>query len=221
MIRRIINIDKEKCDGCGACVKACHEDAIGLIDGKATLLRDDYCDGLGDCLPTCHADAIKFIEREALEFDAIAVKKNQEAKKHKTSTCQGVQVKTNADNNQNSMLKQWPVQIKLVPTTAPYFNDADLLISADCCAYAYKNFHEDFMKDRVTIIGCPKLDAVQYGMKLSQILMQNEIKTVTVTRMQVPCCGGLEQAVKLAVNACGKDINLNIATITSDGKILS
>lgn len=220
MIRKIINIDKEKCDGCGACVKACHEDAIGLIDGKATLLRDDYCDGLGDCLPTCHVDAISFIEREALEFDAVAVKLNQEKKKQVSSSCQGMKEKQIEPQNTASMLRQWPVQIKLVATNAAFFENANLLISADCCAYAYGNFHQDFMKDKVTIIGCPKLDSVQYAIKLNQIFNENNIKSITVARMQVPCCGGLEQAVKLALAGCGKKIDCKIITINSEGKIL-
>ncbi|MEG0924058.1 MAG: 4Fe-4S binding protein [Anaerovoracaceae bacterium] len=201
MIRKIITIDKELCNGCGICVSACHEGAIGLVDGKAKLLRDDYCDGLGDCLPTCPTGAITFEEREAEAYDEVAVKANMEA----TVT---------------SKLNQWPVQMKLVPVNAAYFNDAKLLIAADCVAYAYGNFHNDFMKDKITLIGCPKLDEGDYAEKLTEILKQNEIKSVTVVRMEVPCCGGIENAVKTALSNCGKLIPWQVTVISTDGIIL-
>lgn len=199
MIRRIINIDEEKCNGCGACVGACHEEAIKLVNGKAKLIRDDYCDGLGDCLPTCPTGAITFIEREAAAYDEQAVLENK--------------LKTTGRSN-------WPVQIKLVPVKAPYYESASLLISADCTAYAYKSFHEKFMKGKVTVIGCPKLDAVDYSEKLAEIIKNNDIKEITVTRMQVPCCGGLEYAVKKAIEDSGKNVSLEIVTIGSLGEIL-
>lgn len=187
MIRKIIHIDEEKCNGCGACAKACHEGAIGMIGGKAKLLRDDYCDGLGDCLPTCPTGAITFEEREAAAYDESAVLAN----KKPVSA---------------SELRQWPVQIKLTPVRAPFFQNADLLIAADCTAYAYANFHQDFIHGRVTLVGCPKLDAIHYSEKLTEILTQNDVKSVTIVRMEVPCCGGLEQAAKIAIqnsqNSC-------------------
>ncbi|MEG1067860.1 MAG: 4Fe-4S binding protein [Anaerovoracaceae bacterium] len=201
MIRKIITIDKELCNGCGICVSACHEGAIGLVDGKAKLLRDDYCDGLGDCLPTCPTGAITFEEREAEAYDEVAVKANMEA-------------------TVASKLNQWPVQMKLVPVNAAYFNDAKLLIAADCVAYAYGNFHNDFMKDKITLIGCPKLDEGDYAEKLTEILKQNEIKSVTVVRMEVPCCGGIENAVKTALSNCGKLIPWQVTVISTDGIIL-
>lgn len=182
MIRRIIEIDEDKCNGCGACAAACHEGAIGMVDGKAKLLRDDYCDGLGDCLPTCPTGAIRFVEREAAAYDEQAVLENQ--KKAAPAVIQP------------SQLAQWPCQIKLVPVNAPYFQGAKLLIAADCTAYAYANVHQEFMRGKVTIIGCPKLDDVDYSEKLTQILENNDIKSVTILRMEVPCCGGLEMAAK-------------------------
>ena len=183
MIRKIIHIDEEKCNGCGLCARACHESAIGIIDGKAKLLREDYCDGLGDCLPACPTNAISFVEKEAAAYDEAAVLENKK--------------KLEA----HSQLQQWPVQIKLVPINAPYFDDADLLIAADCTAYAYANFHQDFIRGKVTLVGCPKLDDVDYSEKLTEILRQNNIKSVTVVRMEVPCCGGLEYAARQAVAA--------------------
>ena len=196
MIRRIIQIDEEKCNGCGACAAACHESAIGMVDGKAKLLRDDYCDGLGDCLPACPTGAITFVEREAAAYDEAAVIRNQRS------------------------LQQWPVQIKLVPTSAPYFDGAKLLIAADCTAYAYASFHEDFKNEKIVLVGCPKLDSVDYSEKLTEIIRENDIKSVTIVRMEVPCCGGLEFAAKTALQQSGKFIPWQVATISVDGKIL-
>ncbi len=206
MIRKIIQIDEEKCNGCGACAQACHEGAIGMVDGKARLLRDDYCDGLGDCLPTCPTGAITFVEREAAAYDEKAVKASQAR---------------NASVVTDSQLSQWPVQIKLAPVNAPYFHEANLLIAADCTAYAYGNFHNRFIKNRITLIGCPKLDGVDYAEKLAAIIRENDIKQVTVVRMEVPCCGGLEYAVKRALQASGKTIPWQIVVISTDGKIIS
>ncbi|MCB6730552.1 MULTISPECIES: ATP-binding protein [Blautia] len=196
MIRRIIQIDEEKCNGCGACAAACHESAIGMVDGKAKLLRDDYCDGLGDCLPACPTGAITFVEREAAAYDEAAVIRNQRS------------------------LQQWPVQIKLVPTSAPYFDGAKLLIAADCTAYAYASFHEDFKNEKIVLVGCPKLDSVDYSEKLEEIIRSNNITEVTIVRMEVPCCGGLEMAAKRALQNSGKFIPWQVATISVDGKIL-
>ena len=193
MIRRIINIAAEKCNGCGACARACHEGAIDIIDGKARLTRENYCDGLGDCLPECPTGAITFEEREAPAYDEAAVL----AAKQK---------------------KQWPYQIKLVPVSAPYFKGAELLIAADCTAYAYANFHNDYMKGRITLIGCPKLDAVDYSAKLTEILKYNDIKSVTLLRMEVPCCGGLEAAAKKALQDSGKTIPLQVVILSTDGE---
>ena len=196
MIRRIIQIDEEKCNGCGACAAACHESAIGMVDGKAKLLRDDYCDGLGDCLPACPTGAITFVEREAAAYDEAAVIRNQRP------------------------LQQWPVQIKLVPTSAPYFDGAKLLIAADCTAYAYASFHEDFKNEKIVLVGCPKLDSVDYSEKLEEIIRSNNITEVTIVRMEDPCCGGLEMAAKRALQNSGKFIPWQVATISVDGKIL-
>ena len=196
MIRRIIQIDEEKCNGCGACAAACHESAIGMVDGKAKLLRDDYCDGLGECLPACPTGAITFVEREAAAYDEAAVIRNQRP------------------------LQQWPVQIKLVPTSAPYFDGAKLLIAADCTAYAYASFHEDFKNEKIVLVGCPKLDSVDYSEKLEEIIRSNNITEVTIVRMEVPCCGGLEMAAKRALQNSGKFIPWQVATISVDGKIL-
>ena len=206
MIRRIIEIDEDKCNGCGACAAACHEGAIGMVNGKAKLLRDDYCDGLGDCLPTCPTGAIRFVEREAAAYDEQAVLENQK--------------KAGPAVIQPSQLAQWPCQIKLVPVNAPYFQGAKLLIAADCTAYAYANVHQEFMRGKVTIIGCPKLDDVDYSEKLTQILENNDIKSVTILRMEVPCCGGLEMAAKKALKESGKFIPWQVVTISIDGKIL-
>lgn len=218
MIRRIITIDESKCNGCGLCADACHEGAIGIVTGKATLLREDYCDGLGDCLPACPMNAISFEEREAPAYNEAAVLAAKKAKEAPLpcgcpgSACQSVQP-------QASQLRNFPVQIKLLPPNAPYFDGADLLIAADCTAYSYGNFHRDFMQNRVTMIGCPKLDGVSYAQKLTEIFMYNKIRSVTVTRMTVPCCGGLSHAVKTAIENSGKKIPLQIVTISPDGQI--
>ncbi|EGT5419807.1 4Fe-4S binding protein [Clostridioides difficile] len=237
MMRKIIKIDEGKCNGCGLCVEACHEEAIGMVNGKAKLLRDDYCDGLGDCLPTCPTNAISFEYREAAEYDEAAVKANMEAKKAQKKTlacgCPGSQSKsinrevsnsTSISNDiveiKGSQLNQWPVQIKLVPTNASYLKNASLLIAADCTAYAYGNFHNKFMKNKVTLIGCPKLDEVDYAEKLTEILKENDIKNIVVTRMEVPCCGGIVNAVKTALQNSGKMIPWQIVTISVDVKIV-
>lgn len=264
MIRRIIEINEEKCNGCGACASACHEGAIGMVNGKAKLLRDDYCDGLGDCLPTCPTGAITFVEREAADYDEAAV---LAAKAEKTVNgagslsgeplpcgCPGTAMKTfNRDRydkktrtveagsktvqngevspelvqqlasmmgQQESELRQWPVQIKLVPVTAPWFDGAKLLVAADCTAYAYANFHREFIKEHITLVGCPKLDMVDYSAKLTEIIRNNNIRSVTVVRMEVPCCGGIEMAVKNALQNSGKFLPWNVVTISTDGKIM-
>jgi len=228
MIRKIIKIDEEKCNGCGACVSACHEGAIGLVDGKAKLMRDDYCDGLGDCLPSCPTGAISFEQREAADYNEKAVMENR-LKKHGIAHhggCPGSKLSrimhghgSHTDIKAESRLSQWPVQIKLVPVNAPYFDGADLLIAADCTAFAYGNFHNDFIKDKITLIGCPKLDSVDYSEKLTAILAVNDIKSVTVVRMEVPCCGGIQTAVQKALDASGKNVPLNVTVISTDGKI--
>lgn len=200
MIRRIIEIDQETCNGCGLCAKACHEGAIGMINGKAQLLRDDYCDGLGDCLPACPAGAIKFVEREALDYNEKAVEENK--------------------NKQASMLCQWPVQIKLVPIHAPYFEGCHLLIAADCTAYACGSFHQKFMGGNVTLIGCPKLDSTDYSEKLTEIIRQNQIQSVTIVKMEVPCCNGIRHAAVTALQNSGKSIPCHVVTISTDGRIL-
>ena len=192
MIRKIIKIDEEKCNGCGACAAACHEGAIEMIDGKAKLTREDYCDGLGDCLPQCPTGAITFVEREAAPYDEAGI----------------------------SRLRQWPCQIKLVPVNAPYFHKAKLLIAADCTAYTYADFHRDFMKGKITLIGCPKLDGADYSEKLTEIIKNNDIRSVTILRMEVPCCGGLEMAVKKALQNSGKFLPWQVVTISTEGQIL-
>lgn len=227
MIRRIIQIDEEKCNGCGACAAACHEGAIGMVDGKAKLLRDDYCDGLGDCLPTCPTGAITFVEREAAAYDEAAVKANQQKKANLPCGCPGSNAKKIQRNSVadtkipeiSSRLSQWPVQIKLAPINAPYFDGANLLIAADCTAYAYGNFHEEFIKNRIALIGCPKLDNTDYSEKLTEIIRLNDIKSVTVVRMEVPCCGGIEHAVKAALQNSGKFIPWQVKVISTDGNI--
>ena len=230
MLRRIIRIDEDKCIGCGLCAKACHEGAIEMIDGKAKLTREDYCDGLGDCLPACPVDAISFEEREAPAYDEAAVKRAQAEKKAAILPCgcPGSQSKAihrtaceaPAHQSISSQLQQWPVQIKLVPVNAPYFDGAHLLIAADCTAYAYGGFHSRFMKNRITLIGCPKLDGVDYANKLAEILITNDILSLTVVRMEVPCCGGIENAVKNALKLSVKLIPWQVITISTDGKIL-
>lgn len=230
MLRKIIKIDEEKCNGCGACASACHEGAIEMINGKAVLTREDYCDGLGDCLPACPTDAISFEEREAPAYNEEAVR---QAKMMKFGVklpcgCPGTASKaikrepTAASRNTEiqSQLLQWPCQIKLVPVNAPYFENANLLIAADCTAYSYGNFHNDFIRNHITLIGCPKLDEGDYADKLTQIIANNNIKSVKVVRMEVPCCSGIENAVKRALQASGKFIPWQVVTITTDGKIL-
>lgn len=229
MIRKIIEIDKEKCNGCGLCAHACHEGAIGMVDGKATLLRDDYCDGLGNCLPVCPTGAISFVEREAAAYDEAAVQANMQAKSQPHTGCPGSMARSmeRAPVNQPasfipmpSQLRQWPVQIKLAPVNAPWFDGAKLLVAADCTAYAYANFHQDFIKGRITLVGCPKLDAVDYCDKLTEILKYNDIRSITVVRMEVPCCGGIEQAVKKALLNSGKLIPWDVVIVSTDGRIL-
>jgi len=231
MLRQIIKIDNEKCNGCGLCVSACREGAIGLKDGKAVLLRDDYCDGLGNCLPVCPTGAITFEKREALEYNETEVKKNVERQKEEMLPCgcPGTHARTVKREEKplpvtpqavESWLNQWPVQIKLVPVNAAYFENANLLVSADCAAYAYGNFHNKFMRNRITLIGCPKLDEGDYSEKLTAILNSNNIKSVTVVRMEVPCCGGIENAVITALKDCGKMIPWQVVTISTDGSLL-
>lgn len=234
MIRKIIQIDEELCNGCGLCAHACHEGAIGMTDGKARLLRDDYCDGLGDCLPACPVGAISFIEREAAAYDETAVLKNKERAGSEPLPCgcpgsqsrqivrKAVQDKpgSTAAASIESQLRQWPVQIKLAPINAPYFNGADLLIAADCSAYAYGNFHHDFIRGRVALIGCPKLDEGDYSEKLAEIINRNDIKSLTIVRMEVPCCSGIENAAAEALKNSGKFIPWQVVTISADGRIL-
>lgn len=232
MKRNIIKIDEDRCNGCGLCAEACHEGAIGMVDGKAKLLREDYCDGLGDCLPACPTGAISFEEREAPAYDHAAVLAAKQAKATPLPCgCPGSQSKLlsrpvpseteSTPSTVPSQLAQWPVQIKLVPVSAPYFSGADLLIAADCTAFAYGDFHRRFIRGRITLVGCPKLDQVDYAEKLTEILRQNEIKSVTVVRMEVPCCGGLEQAVRQAIQASGKFLPWHVVVIATDGTIRS
>ena len=240
MIRQIIHIDEEKCNGCGLCAEACHESAIAIIDGKAKLIRDDYCDGMGDCLPTCPTGAISFETREAAAYDETAVEENkkrkqvimQESKAQIPHSCPGSKMRQmnrqsahNASENTAacesvSMLTNWPVQIKLAPVQAPYFNGAKLLIAADCTAYSYAAFHKDFIKGKTTLIGCPKLDDIDYSEKLTEIIKNNDISGVTIVRMEVPCCGGLEIAAKKAIQASGKFLPWQVVTISIDGNII-
>jgi len=224
MIRKIIEIDEGKCNGCGLCVEACHEGAIGMVDGKAQLLREDYCDGLGACLPACPTGAITFVEREAAEYNEAAVKAAQTL----PCGCPGTDAraierkeahKPAERTETQSELRQWPVQIKLIPANAPYFENANLLIAADCAAYARAGFHSEFMRNKITLIGCPKLDEGDYSEKLTAILQSNNIKSVMVIRMEVPCCGGIENAVKTALQNCGKILPLQLVTLTTDGNI--
>lgn len=197
MIRKIIEINEEKCNGCGLCAKACHENAIGMVNGKAKLLRDDYCDGLGDCLPTCPTGAITFVEREAAAYDEAAVEANKRKKN-----------------------RRWPIQIQLTPVNAPYFDGADLLIAADCTAFAYANFAKEIQKGKITLIGCPKLDPVDYSEKLTAILEQNDVKSVTIIRMEVPCCGGIQNAAVTAMKKSGKFIPWQVLTVSVEGEVL-
>ena len=235
MKRQIIEIDRDKCTGCGACADACHEGAIAMVDGKAQLMREDYCDGLGNCLPACPTGAISFVEREAAAYNEAAVLTNKQKKMQREGMlihggCPGTRMKTirhaetsgteTAHTPAQSRLSQWPVQIKLVPVNAPYFDGAKLLIAADCTAYAYAAFHERFIKGRITLVGCPKLDDADYSEKLTEIIRNNDIKSVTVVRMEVPCCGGLEQAAKIALQRSGKFIPWQVVTVTTDGNIL-
>ena len=230
MIRKIIRIDSDKCNGCGACAAACHEGAIEMIDGKARLTREDYCDGLGDCLPACPTNAISFEEREAPAYDENAVLQNKMKKAGVKLPCgcpgsQSKAIKREAApcavpaGEVPSQLQQWPVQIKLAPVNAPYFHGANLLIAADCTAYAYGNFHREFMRNKITLIGCPKLDSGDYTDKLTEIIARNDIKSLTIVRMEVPCCGGIEQAAKRALQLSGKFIPWQVITITTDGQI--
>ena len=231
MVRKIIHIDENKCNGCGLCAKACHEGAIGMVHGKAKLLRDDYCDGLGDCLPTCPTGAISFVEREAAAYDESAVQENKRKQMQSQEaalpcSCPGSQARpierspVSVMPAASSELRQWPVQIKLAPVNAPYFDGAHLLIAADCTAYAYGNFHSEFMRGKITLIGCPKLDTEDYSEKLTEILCRNNIKSVTVIRMEVPCCGGIEHAVVTALQNSGKFLPWQVVTISTDGRIL-
>ncbi len=229
MIRKIIKIDEENCNGCGACAKACHEGAIEMINGKATLTREHYCDGLGDCLPACPTNAISFEEREAPTYNEQAVISAKQQKQGNlpcgcpSMLSKTIKRETKAGgylSNAPSQLTQWPCQIKLVPVNAPYFDNANLLVAADCTAFAYGNFHNDFIRNHITLIGCPKLDAGDYTEKLAEIIKNNNIKSVKVARMEVPCCGGLENAVKRALQQSGKFIPWQVVTITTDGKIL-
>lgn len=218
MIRKIVQIEEEKCTGCGLCAHACHESAIAMVDGKAKLIRDDYCDGFGDCLPVCPADAISFVEREALPYDEEAVKENQRKAKAESGKNAAEAAETNAAAP--SQLCQWPVQIKLVQERASMFAGADLLVAADCTAYAYGNFHQDFIRNHVVLVGCTKLDDIDYSEKLARIFMRNDIKSITVARMEVPCCAGMERAVKMAVKESGKKIPVKTVVISTEGELL-
>ena len=231
MVRKIIHIDQEKCNGCGACASACHEGAIAMVNGKAQLIRDDYCDGLGDCLPACPTGAITFTQREAAPYDEAAVQAHLARKKEEAPLpcgCPGSQSRAfhreespaPAGPVVSSQLRQWPVQIKLAPVNAPYFDGAHLLIAADCTAYAYGNFHQDFIRGKVVLIGCPKLDEGDYTEKLTQIIRQHDIKSLTIVRMEVPCCGGIQRAATTALQHSGKFIPWQVVTIATDGRVV-
>ena len=228
MIRKIIKIDEDKCNGCGACAAACHEGAIEMINGKAKLTREDYCDGLGDCLPACPRNAITFEEREAPAYNEEAVNQAKQQKAKLPCGCPGTQSKAIKRDTPSeilqtqvtSQLSQWPCQIKLVPVNAPYFENANLLIAADCTAFAYGNFHNEFIRNHITLIGCPKLDEGDYSEKLTSIIANNNIKSVKIVRMEVPCCGGIENAAKKAIQDSGKFIPWQVITISTDGKII-
>lgn len=231
MLRKIIKIDEDKCNGCGACAAACHEGAIEMINGKAKLTREDYCDGLGDCLPACPTNAITFEEREAPAYDEAAVQRAKINKQGEKLPCGCPGTNSKVIERQEvtqtthhlapvSQLAQWPCQIKLVPVNAPYFDGANLLIAADCTAYSYGNFHNEFIKNHITLIGCPKLDEGDYAEKLTEIIRNNDIKSIKIVRMEVPCCGGIENAVKRALQQSGKFIPWQVITISTDGKIL-
>ncbi|MBR1672035.1 MAG: 4Fe-4S binding protein [Fretibacterium sp.] len=234
MIRKIVNINEEKCNGCGLCASACHEGAIEMVNGRARLIKDDYCDGFGDCLPECPTGAISITEREAADYDKAAVEARMREKargqeKPVPHVCPGSMARAlqrgaapavEQTEKRESRLMQWPVQIKLVPTKAPFYQDAKLLVAADCTAYAYAAFHEDFMRGRVTLIGCPKLDAVDYAEKLTEIIRENDIKSLTIIRMEVPCCGGLEHAARAALQNSGKFIPWRVIIVSPDGKII-
>ncbi|MCR4741979.1 MAG: 4Fe-4S binding protein [Treponema sp.] len=238
MIRKIVKIDEEKCTGCALCASACHENAIVMKNGKAHLLRDDFCDGFGDCLPACPAGAITIEERESLEYNPAAVEQRKQLLEnkfeiHPLGSCPGSAVHTFVRNNSKSsdsegleksavksQLMQWPVQIKLLPIQAPFYENANLLIAADCTAYAYAAFHRDFIKNHITLIGCPKLDDGDYTDKLTEIIRLNNIKSLTLVRMDVPCCGGLERAATEALKASGKFIPWQVIVIGRDGEIL-
>lgn len=228
MIRKIIKIDEEKCNGCGLCAAACHEGAIEMIGGKARLTREDYCDGLGDCLPACPVNAISFEEREAPAYNEAAVLAAKQTKQEDTLPCGCPGMQSKAIQREAapiaasaaSQLSQWPVQIRLVPVNAPYFQNANLLIAADCTAFAYGNFHQEFIRNHITLIGCPKLDEEDYAEKLTQIIKNHNIKSVTIARMEVPCCGGIENAVKRALQASGKFIPWRVVIISTDGRVL-
>ena len=231
MVRRIIEIDRDKCNGCGACAEACHEGAIGMVDGRAALLRDDYCDGLGDCLPTCPTGAITFVEREAAAYDQAAVqaRMKEQACAGAPTGCPGSRARTipvgepapgAAPEGVASQLRQWPVQLKLLPVRAPYFDGAKLLVAADCSAFAYGDFHRDFLRGKVALVGCPKLDGVDYSQKLTEILRHNDVRSLTVVRMEVPCCGGLAHAAEQALRDSGKFIPWQVVTLSVDGRVL-
>ena len=226
MIRKIVEINEEACNGCGLCAAACHEGAIAMVDGKAKLLRDDYCDGLGDCLPACPAGAIRIVEREAAAYDEAAVKARQAKAQPQPCACPGTAARRltpcdlPAGDGAPSRLTNWPVQLRLASVDAPVFDGADVLVAADCAAYAYGAFHERFLRGRVALIGCPKLDPADYAEKLTEILRRHDVRSITVARMEVPCCGGIERAARAAAAACGKSVPVKVVTLSTDGRIL-